>query len=134
MSNLTCSNSSRNFLLCSQSKQLIKLNRYKCNYSENRSIKSLIDIIMLNVITFGRPVYYQLQVIFKKSMVIVIIQFIFSLFCPAQGDHIKLLLLYSQTCVLYNDHPWDQEKVVVVQRWSLFRGSNCQIKNLNLKI
>jgi hypothetical protein len=23
-----------------------------------------------------------------------------------------------------NDHPWDQEKMVVVQRWSLFRGSN----------
>ena len=28
---------------------------------------------------------------------------------------------------VYNDHPWDQEKVVVVQRWSLFRGSNCEI-------
>jgi hypothetical protein len=24
---------------------------------------------------------------------------------------------------VYNDHPWDREKVVVVQRWSLFRGS-----------
>ena len=23
---------------------------------------------------------------------------------------------------VYNDHPWDREKVVVVQRWSLFRG------------
>ena len=28
---------------------------------------------------------------------------------------------------VYSDHPWDQEKVVVVQRWSLFRGSTCQI-------
>jgi len=26
-----------------------------------------------------------------------------------------------------NNHPWDQEKVVVVPRWSLFRGSTCQI-------
>ena len=24
---------------------------------------------------------------------------------------------------VYNDHPWDQKKVVVVQRWSLFGGS-----------
>ena len=27
---------------------------------------------------------------------------------------------------VYNDHPWDPEKVVVVQRWSLFRGSTSQ--------
>ncbi len=25
--------------------------------------------------------------------------------------------------LVYNDHPWDLEKVVVVQRWSIFRGS-----------
>ena len=23
---------------------------------------------------------------------------------------------------VYSDHPWDPEKVVVIQRWSLFRG------------
>ena len=28
---------------------------------------------------------------------------------------------------VYSDHPWDPEKVVVVQRWSLFRGSTCEI-------
>ncbi len=27
---------------------------------------------------------------------------------------------------MYNDHPWDQEKVVDVPKWSLFRGSSCQ--------
>jgi hypothetical protein len=29
---------------------------------------------------------------------------------------------------VYNDHPWDRKKVVVVQRWSLFRGSICHKK------
>ncbi len=33
-----------------------------------------------------------------------------------------------------NDHPWNQEKVVVVQRWSLFRGSSDQIFDFNKKI
>ncbi len=28
---------------------------------------------------------------------------------------------------MYNHHPWEQEKVVVAQRWSLFGGSNLQI-------
>jgi len=28
---------------------------------------------------------------------------------------------------VYNDHPWDQEKEVVVPRWSLFIGLICQI-------
>ena len=32
---------------------------------------------------------------------------------------------------VYNDHLWDQEKVVVVQRWSLFRGSSGQINIYN---
>ncbi len=27
---------------------------------------------------------------------------------------------------VYNDHPWDRQKVVVVRRWSLLRGSVCQ--------
>ena len=28
-----------------------------------------------------------------------------------------------------SDHPWDQEKVVAVPRWSLFRGSDFQLIN-----
>ncbi len=35
--------------------------------------------------------------------------------------------------LVYNDYPWDREKVVIVWRWPLFRGSNCQINSFNLK-
>ncbi len=35
---------------------------------------------------------------------------------------------------VYNDHPWDREKVVVVQRWSLFRGSKVKFYILIKKI
>jgi len=34
---------------------------------------------------------------------------------------------------VYNSHPWDQEKVVVVQKWSLLRGSTCPAQNFNEK-
>jgi hypothetical protein len=36
---------------------------------------------------------------------------------------------------VYNSHSWDQKKVVVVPRWSLFRRSKCKnIKKFILKI
>jgi hypothetical protein len=36
---------------------------------------------------------------------------------------IRILILSTVKHVSYNDHPWDREKVVVVQRWSPFRRS-----------
>jgi hypothetical protein len=41
----------------------------------------------------------------------------------------KLSFWYTVKPV-YNDHTWDQEKVVVIKRWSLFRGSTCPEQNL----
>jgi hypothetical protein len=34
---------------------------------------------------------------------------------------------------VYNDHPWDWKKVVVVQRWLLFRGSGDEINKILIK-
>ncbi len=40
--------------------------------------------------------------------------------------------LFDNTVKLvYKDHPWDLEKVVVIQRWSLFIGSTCPEQNFN---
>ncbi len=56
------------------------------------------------------------------------------------SSKIYLFKLTSNTVKpVYNDHPRDLEKVVVVQRWSLFRGSNTQefiffnLKKSNIK-
>ncbi len=54
---------------------------------------------------------------------------------PHSSSHlISLNIYYSAVKHVYNDHPWDQEKVVVVQRWPLFRGSNYEIEIINYKL
>ncbi len=54
--------------------------------------------------------------------------------------YLKMLVVHcnshsNQSTVkpVYNDHPWDQKKVVVVPRWSLFRGSICKNKIFLIK-
>ena len=44
-------------------------------------------------------------------------------FLNKQPSLYSLLRFQSTVKPVYNDHPWDREKVVVVWRWSLFRGS-----------
>ena len=58
----------------------------------------------------------------KNSANIEVQNFDFQLFIDRSEEKVQILNVYTVKPV-YNDHPWDPQKVVVVRRWSLLGGS-----------